>query len=82
MLDALVQDKVDFVELLLEKGVNMSKFLTIANLEELYNTVSATKYLHVCLSESSTACLYRCLSSRFILSAVYSKMKMTAIWNR
>lgn len=42
MLDALVQDKVDFVELLLEKGVNMSKFLTIANLEELYNTVSAT----------------------------------------
>lgn len=40
MLDALVQDKVDFVELLIEKGVNMNKFLTITNLEELYNTVS------------------------------------------
>lgn len=42
MLEALVQNKVDFVELLLEKGVNMSKFLTIRNLEELYNTVSIT----------------------------------------
>lgn len=42
MLEALVQDRVEFVELLLEKGVNMSKFLTIANLEELYNTVSYT----------------------------------------
>ena len=40
MLDALVQNKVDFVELLLEKGVNMNKFLTINTLEELYNTVS------------------------------------------
>jgi len=39
MLDALVQNKVDFVQLLLEKGVNMTEFLTISNLEELYNTV-------------------------------------------
>ena len=45
MLEALVQDRVEFVELLLEKGVNMSKFLTIANLEELYNTVSYTQPL-------------------------------------
>lgn len=55
MLDALVQDKVDFVELLLEKGVNMSKFLNIANLEELYNTVSEITFLEtISLVESKT----------------------------
>ncbi|XP_078670939.1 transient receptor potential cation channel subfamily M member 1-like [Branchiostoma floridae x Branchiostoma belcheri] len=38
MMDALVNDRVDFVQLLLENGVSMQKFLTIARLEELYNT--------------------------------------------
>uniref|UniRef100_A0A8C5X6W6 non-specific serine/threonine protein kinase n=1 Tax=Malurus cyaneus samueli TaxID=2593467 RepID=A0A8C5X6W6_9PASS len=38
MLDALVMDRVDFVKLLIENGVNMHRFLTIARLEELYNT--------------------------------------------
>lgn len=41
MLDALVLDRVDFVKLLIENGVNMQHFLTIPRLEELYNTVSA-----------------------------------------
>uniref|UniRef100_H0YR92 non-specific serine/threonine protein kinase n=1 Tax=Taeniopygia guttata TaxID=59729 RepID=H0YR92_TAEGU len=39
MLDALVMDRVDFVKLLIEHGVNMHRFLTISRLEELYNTV-------------------------------------------
>ncbi|KAJ7412000.1 transient receptor potential cation channel subfamily M member 6 [Willisornis vidua] len=38
MLDALVMDRVDFVKLLIENGVNMHRFLTISRLEELYNT--------------------------------------------
>ncbi|XP_006527014.1 transient receptor potential cation channel subfamily M member 6 isoform X1 [Mus musculus] len=38
MLDALVMDRVDFVKLLIENGVNLHRFLTIPRLEELYNT--------------------------------------------
>ncbi|XP_036094313.1 transient receptor potential cation channel subfamily M member 6 isoform X3 [Rousettus aegyptiacus] len=38
MLDALVMDRVDFVKLLIEYGVNLHRFLTIPRLEELYNT--------------------------------------------
>lgn len=39
-MDALVLDRVDFVGLLIENGVNMNHFLTIPRLEELYNTVA------------------------------------------
>lgn len=42
MMDALVLDRVDFVKLLLENGVNIHHFLTIPRLEELYNTVGMT----------------------------------------
>ncbi|XP_076417112.1 transient receptor potential cation channel subfamily M member 6 isoform X1 [Peromyscus maniculatus bairdii] len=38
MLDALMMDRVDFVKLLIENGVNLHRFLTIPRLEELYNT--------------------------------------------
>ena len=38
MMDALVKNRVDFVKLLLETGVQMTKFLTIPRLEELYNS--------------------------------------------
>ncbi|CAH2294154.1 transient receptor potential cation channel subfamily M member 6 [Pelobates cultripes] len=38
MQDALIMDRVDFVKLLIEYGVNMHRFLTISRLEELYNT--------------------------------------------
>ncbi|XP_060615673.2 transient receptor potential cation channel subfamily M member 6 [Anolis sagrei] len=38
MLDALVMDRVEFVKLLIEYGVNPHRFLTIGRLEELYNT--------------------------------------------
>ncbi|XP_072004409.1 transient receptor potential cation channel subfamily M member 7-like isoform X2 [Engystomops pustulosus] len=39
MMDALVMDRVAFVQLLIEHGVSMHKFLTIARLEELYNAL-------------------------------------------
>jgi hypothetical protein len=45
MMDALINDRVDFVKLLLENGVSMSTFLTIPRLEELYNTVSGINIL-------------------------------------
>ncbi|KAK7065328.1 Transient receptor putative cation channel subfamily M member 7 [Halocaridina rubra] len=38
MMDALVNDRIEFVKLLLEQGVTMHKFLTIHRLEELYNS--------------------------------------------
>ena len=37
MMEALAKNRVDFVKLLLETGVQMAKFLTIPRLEELYN---------------------------------------------
>ncbi|XP_035507847.1 LOW QUALITY PROTEIN: transient receptor potential cation channel subfamily M member 1-like [Morone saxatilis] len=45
MMDALVLDRVDFVKLLIENGVNIHHFLTIPRLEELYNTPKALKLL-------------------------------------
>ncbi len=38
MMEALIKNRVDFVKLLLETGVQMAKFLTIPRLEELYNS--------------------------------------------
>ena len=38
MMEALVKNRVDFVKLLLEAGVQMCNFLTISRLEELYNS--------------------------------------------
>ncbi|XP_058029129.1 transient receptor potential cation channel subfamily M member 6 [Ahaetulla prasina] len=38
MQDALIMDRVEFVKLLIENGVNLHRFLTISRLEELYNT--------------------------------------------
>lgn len=43
MMESLINDRVDFVRLLLENGVSMGNFLTIGRLEELYNTVSCIK---------------------------------------
>ena len=39
MLDALVMDRVAFVQLLIDNGMTMSRFLTVERLEELFNTV-------------------------------------------
>uniref|UniRef100_A0A8C5MF01 non-specific serine/threonine protein kinase n=1 Tax=Leptobrachium leishanense TaxID=445787 RepID=A0A8C5MF01_9ANUR len=38
MLDALIMNRVAFVKLLIENGVSVHKFLTIARLEELYKS--------------------------------------------
>uniref|UniRef100_A0A8C1GSP3 Transient receptor potential cation channel, subfamily M, member 1a n=1 Tax=Cyprinus carpio TaxID=7962 RepID=A0A8C1GSP3_CYPCA len=47
MMDALVLDRVDFVKLLIENGVNIHHFLTIPRLKELYNTkLGPTNTLH------------------------------------
>jgi hypothetical protein len=40
MMQALKLNRVDFVEVLLDYGVSMSKFLSVSRLEELYNAVS------------------------------------------
>ena len=45
MFEALDNDRVDFVRLLLEQGVNMNKFLNVPRLESLYNSVSKAKKL-------------------------------------
>ena len=45
MTDALANDRVDFIEPLLENGVSMQKWLTIMRLEELYNLVSNSTVL-------------------------------------
>lgn len=45
MMTALVTNRGDFVELLLENGVNMQKWLTISRLEELYNLALNQKVL-------------------------------------
>lgn len=39
MFDALCQDKVEFVKLYLEYGVNLQKFLTFRRVQDLYNCV-------------------------------------------
>ena len=38
MFRALVENRVAFVDLLLEQGVVISKFLTMKRMEDLYNT--------------------------------------------
>lgn len=49
-MDALVNDRIEFVKLLLEQGVSMMKFLTIERLEELYNSV---KYIFLSIFKVS-----------------------------
>lgn len=39
MFEALVKERVEFVDLLLENGVSMSSFLTARRLEDLYKSV-------------------------------------------
>ena len=46
MFEALVKDRVKFVDLLLENGVSMSSFLTARRLEELYRVVRLCYVYH------------------------------------
>ncbi|CAO2614345.1 Transient receptor potential cation channel subfamily M member 1 [Lemmus lemmus] len=61
MLDALVLDRVDFVKLLIENGVNMQHFLTIPRLEELYNTRQGPpNTLHLLVRDVKKGCCPHC----------------------
>ncbi|VDL72714.1 unnamed protein product [Nippostrongylus brasiliensis] len=60
MMEALINDRVDFVRLLLENGVNMQRFLTIGRLEELYNTVRFGFHSNHCLLSPSCIILSSC----------------------
>ncbi|XP_077863672.1 transient receptor potential cation channel subfamily M member 3 [Saccoglossus kowalevskii] len=46
MMDALTYDRVEFVKLLMDNGVNIQKFLTFSRLEDLYNIVDLHSTLH------------------------------------
>ena len=44
MTEALMDDKVNFVRLLLQNGLVMQEYLTVSRLRHLYNTVSLLPY--------------------------------------
>ncbi|XP_068165086.1 transient receptor potential cation channel subfamily M member 5 isoform X2 [Antennarius striatus] len=46
MMDALINDKPDFVRLFVDNGVNLGEFLTYGRLQELYWAVSEKSLLH------------------------------------
>ncbi|XP_039980646.1 transient receptor potential cation channel subfamily M member 5 isoform X2 [Xiphias gladius] len=46
MMDALINDKPDFVRLFVDNGVNLGEFLTYGRLQELYRSVSEKSLLH------------------------------------
>uniref|UniRef100_A0A8C5FWX7 Transient receptor potential cation channel, subfamily M, member 1a n=1 Tax=Gadus morhua TaxID=8049 RepID=A0A8C5FWX7_GADMO len=59
MMDALVLDRVDFVKLLIENGVNIHHFLTIPRLEELYNTrLGPAHNLHIVVRDHVKRTVY------------------------
>lgn len=74
MMDALVLDRVDFVKLLIENGVNIHHFLTIPRLEELYNTVGGR-------STSFFRCMWN-KSSCFKLNALVFMSSLASIRGR
>lgn len=43
LMFSLLHDRVEFVKLIMEKGVAIQSFLTFERLERLYNTVSEVK---------------------------------------
>uniref|UniRef100_A0AAY4ENB6 Transient receptor potential cation channel subfamily M member 5 n=1 Tax=Denticeps clupeoides TaxID=299321 RepID=A0AAY4ENB6_9TELE len=46
MMEALINDKPDFVRLFVDNGVNLGEFLTYGRLQELYCSVSEKSLLH------------------------------------
>uniref|UniRef100_A0A9J7WZ90 Transient receptor potential cation channel, subfamily M, member 5 n=1 Tax=Cyprinus carpio carpio TaxID=630221 RepID=A0A9J7WZ90_CYPCA len=49
MMEALINDKPDFVRLFVDNGVNINEFLTYGRLQELYCSVSEKNLLHTLL---------------------------------
>ncbi|KAG8144846.1 hypothetical protein E2320_013255 [Naja naja] len=80
MLDALVLDRVDFVKLLIENGVNMQRFLTIPRLEELYNTGNLPPDYHISLIDIGLVLeylmggAYRCNYTRKSFRTLYNNL--------
>ncbi|ELK24166.1 Transient receptor potential cation channel subfamily M member 3, partial [Myotis davidii] len=80
MLDALVLDRVDFVKLLIENGVNMQHFLTIPRLEELYNTGNLPPDYHISLIDIGLVLeylmggAYRCHYTRKSFRTLYNNL--------
>ncbi|XP_040273004.1 transient receptor potential cation channel subfamily M member 6 isoform X2 [Bufo bufo] len=87
MQDALVMDRVDFVKLLIEYGVNMHRFLTISRLEELYNTSNLSKDYKITLIDvglvieyligGAYRSSYTRKSFRALYNSLYRKQKRT-----
>jgi len=50
MMDALINNRVEFVKLLSEKGISMGKFLTTTRLVELYKAVSVNLRIRIRIS--------------------------------
>jgi len=48
-MEALINDKPDFVRLFVDNGVNINEFLTYGRLQELYCSVSEKNLLHTLL---------------------------------
>nr|XP_015193971.1 PREDICTED: transient receptor potential cation channel subfamily M member 5 [Lepisosteus oculatus] len=46
MMDALVNNKPDFVKLFVDNGINMNEFMTYGKLQDLYCSVSEKSLLH------------------------------------
>jgi hypothetical protein len=47
MTEALVDDKVSFVRLLLQNGLVMHEYLTVSRLRHLYNSVSLLESIEI-----------------------------------
>jgi hypothetical protein len=50
MQEALVTDKADFVQLFLDNGVNLKRFLTVRTLWHIYSEVSADIFKRICVT--------------------------------
>ena len=50
MFTALVQDRVDFVQLFMDNGVDLKRFLTVQRLRDLYDDVSAIIMLYIIIA--------------------------------
>ena len=44
MFTALVQDRVDFVQLFIDSGVDLKRLLTTRRLRDLYDDVGSTRF--------------------------------------
>lgn len=65
MMDALITNRVEFVNLLLENGISMNKFLTRSRLEKLYKAVTVSK-------TQNLKCILFCCVRRDLSSNLYS----------